>query len=354
MAVFIREGSTARNMEALSPLFHSPTAHRCLLVTDDRHADELVEFGHIDFLLRRAVALGADAVTALQMVTVNPARHFGLNQLGAVAPGYRADFAVLEDLRQFKVRQVYCAGECVAEDGKLLAAIPAEETVDPAIQTTVRIHPDSIDLSVPAGSERSGRSGQAEKKKKIRVLTCADGQIVTGQVLVEPKIRKGLLVADSERDILKVAVIERHHGTGNIGIGFVRGFGIKQGAIASTIAHDSHNLIVVGTDDTSMMLAIRKITEMQGGLVVSNEERVLETLPLPIAGLMTTASAEKVRVQLRQLEIAMEKIGVVAQHPFMLLSFLALPVIPELKITDQGLVDVLKFRRVPLQGDTEK
>ncbi|MCI5120676.1 MAG: adenine deaminase, partial [Candidatus Electrothrix sp. AUS4] len=297
----------------------------------------------VDFLLRRAVSLGADAVTALQMVTMNPARHFGLHHLGAIAPGYRADLVVLEDLQQFKVLQVYCAGKCVAEDGNMLAEIPEQMGAgNPAISATVRIHPDSLDLRVPAAPG------------KIRVITCADGQLITGQAFVEPLIKDGLVVADPDRDILKVAVVERHHGSLNVGIGFVQGFGIKQGAIASTIAHDSHNLIVVGTDDSSMMLTIRKITEMQGGLVVANEEQVLETLPLPIAGLMTTESAEKVRVQLRQLEIAMETIGVVAQHPFMLLSFLALPVIPELKITDKGLVDVMKFCRVPLQGDMEK
>ncbi|WPD24198.1 MAG: adenine deaminase [Candidatus Electrothrix scaldis] len=343
MAVFIREGSTARNMEALAPLLRGPAAHRCLLVTDDRHADDLIEFGHIDFLLRRAVALGADAVTALQMVTVNPARHFGLNHLGAIAPGYRADLVVLEDIEQFKVQEVYCAGTCVAQDGKVLAEIPEHMGAgNPAISATVRIHPDSLDLRVLAAPG------------KIRVITCSDGQLVTGQVFLEPLIKDGLIVADPDRDILKIAVVERHHGTQSMGIGFVQGFGLKRGAIASTVAHDSHNLIVVGADDASMMLAIRKIGEMQGGMVVTDEDHVLETLPLPIAGLMTTESAEKVRRQLRQLEIAMKKIGGATQNPFMLLSFLALPVIPELKITDKGLVDVIKFCRVPLQGDMEK
>ncbi len=346
MAVFIREGSTARNLEALLPLFRT-AAHRCLLVTDDRHADDLVQHGHMDFLLRRAVELGADAVTAVQMVTANPARHFRLDSLGAVAPGYKADLVVLEDLRQFRVRQVYCAGECVAENGKMRVEIPdqKEEALDPVLQATVRIRPDVVDLSVPAVSGKSG---------KIRVITCADGQISTGQVFVKPKIKKGFVLADPDHDILKVAVIERHHGTHNVGIGFVQGFGFRDGAIASTVAHDSHNLIVIGTDDASMMLAIKKIIEMQGGLVVVGKKRVFQALPLPIAGLMTTEPAEKVCASLRGLGSAIKKIGATLENPFMLLSFLALPVIPELKITDKGLVDVLKFSSVPLQGDTAK
>ena len=353
MAVFIREGSTARNLEALLPLFHTPAAHRCLLVTDDRHADDLVQHGHMDALLRRAVALGADAVTAVQMVTVNPARHFRLDHLGAVAPGYKADLVVFEDLKQFRVSQVYCAGECVAENGNMLVEPLGheEETFDSALQATVKIRPDVVDLSVPVVL---GTSATFEKLEKIRVITCADGQITTGQVFIQPKIRKGFVLADPDRDILKVAVIERHHGTHNVGIGFVQGFGFGEGAIASTVAHDAHNLIVVGTDDASMMLAINRIIEMQGGLVVTGEKRVLESLPLPIAGLMTTEPAEKVGVSLRKLKSATEKIGVTLKNPFMLLSFLALPVIPELKITDKGLVDVLKFSIVPLQGDTVK
>ncbi|RWX50866.1 Adenine deaminase [Candidatus Electrothrix marina] len=347
MTVFIREGSTARNLEALLPLFRTAAVHRCLLVTDDRHADDLVQHGHMDFLLRRAVELGADAVTAVQMVTVNPARHFRLDRLGAVAPGYKADLVVFEDLKRFRVGRVYCAGECVAENGNMLAEIPDQkaETFAPALQATVRIRPDLVDLGVPVVSGKSG---------KIRVITCADGQITTGQALLRPKIRKGFVLADPDRDILKVAVIERHHGTHNVGIGFVQGFGFRDGAIASTVAHDSHNLIVVGTDDASMMLAIKKILEMQGGLVVTGGGRVIEALPLPVAGLMTTEPAEKVCDSLQKLERATKKLGITLENPFMLLSFLALPVIPELKITDKGLVDVLKFSTVPLQRDTVK
>ncbi|XOF35124.1 MAG: adenine deaminase [Candidatus Electrothrix sp. YB6] len=346
MAIFIREGSTARNLEALLPLLRSSVSHRCLLVTDDRHADDLVRHGHLDALLRRAVELGADAMTALQMVTINPARHFGLQGIGAVAPGYRADLVVLDDLEQFRVNQVYCAGECVAEHGTVVTEFPEQKLaeLDPAVRASVRIRAEQIDLSLPAGSG----------SEKIRVITCTEGQIVTGQCLLEPKIREGYLVADVKRDILKIAVIERHHGTHRIGIGFVRGLGLQQGAIGSTVAHDSHNLIVVGTDDAAMLLAIKKIIEMQGGIVVTDEEQVLAALPLPVAGLMSAESAEQVCVDLQIIERATQQIGAAVNNPCMLLSFLALPVIPELKITDRGLVDVLKFSIVPLQRGCNK
>jgi adenine deaminase len=340
MAVFIREGSTARNLEALLPLLNSPAAHRCLLVTDDRHADDLIEQGHLNYILRRAVQLEANAVTALQMVTINPARHFGLQRLGAIVPGFRADLVVLDDLEQFKVRQVYSHGQCLAENGTMLTAIPEQslETLDPVIRSSVRINPESIDLTIPA------------VPGLIRVICCTDGQIVTSQSFMEPKIQDGMLVSDVDRDILKIAVIERHHGSHAIGFGFVQGLGLRKGAIGSTVAHDSHNLIVVGTSDASMMQAITEITKMKGGLAVTGDNQVYAALPLPVAGLMSTATAEEVRLRLRSIRKALDRVGKVVENPVMLLSFLALPVIPELKITDKGLVNVCKFSIVPLQN----
>ena len=340
MAVFIREGSTARNLEALLPILNSPAAHQCLLVTDDRHADDLLEQGHLDYILRRAVQLEADAVTALQMVTINPARHFGFQRLGAIVPGFRADLVVLDDLEQFKVRKVYSHGQCVAENEAMLTAIPEQslDTLDPAIRSSVKINPESIDLTIPAAPGL------------IRVICCTDGQIVTSQSFMEPKIQDGLLVSDVDRDILKIAVIERHHGSHAIGFGFVQGLGLKKGAIGSTVAHDSHNLVVVGTSDAAMMQAITEITKMQGGLAVTGEEQVYAALPLPVAGLMSTATAEKVRIRLRGIRRALDRVGTAVENPIMLLSFLALPVIPELKITDKGLVNVCRFSIVPLQN----
>ncbi len=339
MAIFIREGSTARNLKELMPLLHSAAACHCLLVTDDRHADDLVERGHLDYILGRAVQLGASAITALQMVTINPARHFGLERTGAIVPGYRADLVVLDDLEQFIASRVYISGECVAEKGTMVTAIPEQplDSLDPAIQSSVRIDADAIDLSLPA-----------EEDNLIRVITCTDGQIVTGSETLEAKVEDGQLVSDVDRDILKIAVIERHSGGHSVGIGFVRGLGLGSGAIGSTVAHDSHNMIVAGTSDAAMLRAITELTAIRGGLVVTGDEQVFDTLPLPVAGLMSTGSARDVSVRLAKIRTALERVGSRVSNPFMLLSFLALPVIPELKITDKGLVDVLEFQLVPL------
>lgn len=340
MAVFIREGSTARNLKELLPILKSPAAHHCLLVTDDRHADDLIEHGHLDYILRRAVQLGADPVTALQMVTINPAHHFRFADRGAIAPGFRADLVVLDELEQFKVNRVYSQGRCIAENGTMLRPVSEQPlaTLDPAIQSSVKINPETIDLSMPA------------TPGMIRIITCTDGQIITGERFVEPKIQAGQLVSDVDRDILKIAVIERHHGSQAVGLGFVQGLGLKRGAIGSTVAHDSHNLIVAGTSDTAMIQAITAITAMKGGLAVTGDDQVFDTLPLPVAGLMSTATAEDVCSSLQGLHRALARIGTTARNPFMLLSFLALPVIPELKITDKGLVNVNEFRLVTLQG----
>jgi adenine deaminase len=342
MSIFIREGSTARNLKALMPLINSPASSRCLLVTDDRHADDLVREGHLDFILRKAVSLGADPVTALQMVTINTARHFGLANMGAIAPGYHADLVVLDNLENFAVKRVFHRGRSVARHGELTVELPvlSRETIDPVIRSSVNIDINNVDLNIPAG------------KGLVRVITCTDGEIVTGCSLEEPAVKDGLLISDTDRDIIKIAVIERHHGSNGIGLGFVRGLGITDGAMASTVAHDSHNLIVVGSSDAAMMQAAEAVITNRGGLAVAGENKIYASLPLPIAGLMAEESAITVCTHLDVLKKSLERIGTAVENPFMLLSFLALPVIPELKITDKGLVDVTKFQIVPLQ--TEK
>lgn len=340
MAVFIREGSTARNLKALMPLLESATAHRCLLVTDDRHADDLLNQGHMDYILRQAVELGADPVTAIQMVTLNPAKHFGLQYVGAIAPGYRADITVLDDIENFNVDQVYCSGRIIARHGTM-STQPAPQPVDsldPLIVSSVRILPQEIDLSIPAVVNST-----------LNVISCTEGQIVTKRLEVEPTVQNGCVVSDVEQDILKIAVIERHRGSQRVGLGFVHGLGLQKGALASTVAHDSHNLIVVGTTDAAMEQAIQEIVEMQGGLVVAEDDGILASVALPVAGLMSNSDARDVQLELQQLNKAMAMLGPGVSNPFMLLSFLALPVIPELKITDHGLVDVMKFEIVDLQ-----
>ena len=339
MYIYIREGSTARNLEALLPLVTPATARRCLLVSDDLHPDDILQQGHLDRILRRAVSLGLDPVTALQMVTINGARRFGLTWQGAVAPGYLADLVVLDDLEKFQVRRVFKTGNQVAADGGLdaefAASLPAGDSTGD-LRSSLHIDWNGVDLVVPA------RSG------KIRVIGCIEGQIVTEQLLLEPLIADGVVVADPARDLLKIAVIERHHATGRTGVGFVQGLGLERGALASTVAHDSHNMVVVGASDRAMLRAARELERIGGGLAVSDENRTIASLALPVAGLMTDASAVEVCRGLEKIRSAAAALGCRTGNPFMLLSFLALPVIPELKITDQGLVDVNRFGHVSL------
>jgi adenine deaminase len=335
MRIMIREGSAARNLAALLPIVTAANARRCCLVTDDKHPAELVREGHLDATLRQAVALGLDPVTVVQMVTLNPAEYFGLRGRGAVAPGYQADLTVVDDLEQFRVRQVVKSGRVVREDGQPVATLPMRR--DPVVLETVNVAPlDLNDLAIPR------RAGTA------RVIRLVPDQIVTETWHVEPKAEGNLVVADTERDILKLAVIERHRRTGNIGLGLVAGFGLQQGALASSVAHDSHNIIVVGTDDRDMLVAIRRLVESRGGFVAVAGGQVAAELALPVAGLMSLAPAAEVIDQLAELNRVACSWGVRLADPWAALSFLALPVIPELKLTDQGLVDVNRFEVVSL------
>lgn len=337
MYLMIREGSVARNMEALLPVVNASTYRRCMFVTDDAHPADLLNCGHMDHILRKAVSLGMDPVMAISMVTINPARIFMRHDLGAIMPGCRADIVAVNSLEDFRVNSVVKDGKIVVRDERLVNSIPC--VADEAIKNSIRIKdfsPDRFKVRIDG--------------RKIRVIELIRGQIYTRHIIEDVEAGDGREVrADPSRDLLKIAVIERHHATGNIGIGFVRGFGLREGAIASSVSHDSHNVIVVGTNDIDMYKAVMEIIRTGGGHVIISGGRVLGNLPLPIAGLLSAGSLEDVvRDEDRLLAVA-KGLGVTVRSPFIKLSFLALAVIPELKITDMGLVDVKKSEIVGIE-----
>jgi adenine deaminase len=329
MWVLIREASAARNLHALLPLVGEFGPGRLAFCTDDREPEHIAEEGHVNSMVREAVAAGIAAEDALVMASFNPASWHGLSHLGAIAPGYQADLLVLPDLERFEPELVLKRGNPVEE-------IPRPE-VPEWVKHTVRIQPVAInDFRI------DWEGGPA------RVIGLIEGQIVTEALKEEPKVEDGRAVADPERDLAKIAVIERHLGTGRIGLGFVRGFGLKRGAMASTIAHDAHNIVVVGVDDGDMARAVQRLAELGGGIVVISERGVQAELPLPIAGLLSDAPLDSVVADSRACVSAAEALGCTFPAPFQTMSFLALSVIPKLKITDRGLVDVDRFELVPL------
>jgi adenine deaminase len=333
MYLFIREGTTEHNLIELLPVVTADNARRCLFVTDDRHPKDLMDLGHMDYSIRLAVKDGLNPVTAIQMVTLNPAERFRLYDRGAVAPGYRADLVILNDLKDFSVEKVFSRGHLVAENNNPLFNEP-QKTYD--VSSSVNIVSEGLSFEIPVQGER------------VRTIGVVEGQIVTEALELPVKHKNGLAVADVDRDILKLAVIERHQATGNIGLGFVKGIGLKKGALASTVAHDSHNLIIVGTNDSDMTAVAHAVIEVGGGLAAVAGRQLLARMSLPIAGLMSEAPFDIVRKEMDELLSAASALGSPLGNPFMALSFLALPVIPALKLTDLGLVDVNKFAFVPL------
>ena len=333
MHIFIREGTTARNLRDLLPLVIPQNAHMCHFCTDDRHPADLLDEGHIDDLVRTAIREGLDPIIAIQMATLHTARYFGLRNVGAVAPGYQADLIVFDNPQDLNILQVLKAGQLVAEEGEYCG--PALSVPQPPAGA-MNVMREGLDLAVPAEGGR------------IKVIEVVPGQIVTRKLVKRATVKGGQVVADPERDILKIAVVERHHATGNVGLGFVRGFGLKQGAIGSSVAHDAHNIVVIGTDDGDMLAAIDEVIRMGGGQVVVAGGEVLANVPLPVAGLMSDRPLEEVRDQVEALTQAAHNLGCVLPDPLMTMSFLALEVIPELKLTDQGLVDVTRFSLVSL------
>jgi len=336
MYVFVRESTAAQNLRALLPAVTPQNSRRCAFCSDDRHPADLLDEGHLDHMVRLAVAEGLDPITAIQMATLNAAEWFRLRDRGAIAPGKRADLIVFSNLKDFRAEMVYAGGRLVAQDGALTGAWPMLDVDDSAVCGTVHVDWNQLSLAIPAEGRR------------VRVIGVVPDQVVTEHLIETPTIVDGLVIADVERDLLKLAVIERHRGTGNVGLGLVRGMGLKRGALAGSVGHDAHNLTVAGCDDVSMTTAARAVGEMGGGLVAAAGDEVLTTVPLPIGGLMSDRPVETVREQMDALVATAHELGSPLHDPFMTLGFLALEVIPSLKLTDQGLVDVEKFDFVPL------
>lgn len=338
MQIMIREGTQAKNLSALLPLVNTMTLRQCSLVTDDLHPHDIMRHGHLDAVMSLAIAQGLDPLWAIAMVTINTARYFGFRDYGAVAPGYRADLVLLSSLNPVRVEAVFKDGRQVVDHGKLIAHIPA--SVLPADVTSMHVKPyGKSAFVIPA----SGR--------RVRVIDLIPDQILTGAAILEVPVRDGQVIQDTQRDILKIAVIERHRGTGNISLGLVRGFQLKKGALATSVAHDSHNIICVGCSDADMYAAAREVEAMKGGLAIACGGEITARLALPIAGLMSDRPLAEIGRGWESIRHEAQQLGCQLREPFMHLSFLALPVIPELKMTDRGLVDVNKFDFVPLFVD---
>jgi adenine deaminase len=371
MRLMIREGSAARDLEALLPVVTAANSRRCLLVTDDRNPVDLLREGHLDHLVRKAVAASLDPVTAIRLATINPAEYFGLDRLrsdasggsgasggsdaagaagpvlgprGALAPGFVADVVVLDDLVSFRVNRVYVAGRLVAENGRDGSTPPRQplsegEEVDGWGLLIGTCHVRSVtpaDFLIPAGDG------------PVLVIEIVPGQIVTRQARLDLPVQDGYRRPNPAAGVVKLAVVERHRGTGRIGKGFVRGLGLAQGALASSVSHDAHNIVVAGADDTDLAVAVRAVAEAGGGLAAVRDGRVVEALPLPIAGLMSDRPLAEVAEGLGRLGDLVRSWGVPPSlDPFMTLSFLTLAAVPELKLTDRGLVDVTRGRLVP-------
>ena len=330
--VMIRQGTAARNLDDLISLFDAPYNHRCLLVTDDRHPADIMKEGHIDNIIRLAVKKGKSPITAIQMATIQAAQYFGLRYLGAVAPGYRADMLVLEDLETVDVKDVYSRGVKVVNSKKMI------DMKAPQVSENLR---RIVLNSFHTGNLTEKDFHIDEKSEKCRVIKLIPGQLVTEEIIQGINWDKNNGV-DLERDILKLAVIERHKNTGHKGLGFINGIGLKKGAIASSVSHDSHNLIVIGTNEKDMAIAANHICSVGGNVVVADGE-IIAQMSLPIAGLMSEVSGEEIATENETVRKSVYGLGVPEDvEPFMNMAFVSLSVIPSLKMTTLGLVDVDK------------
>lgn len=336
MWIMIREGSAAKDLEALLPLINLNTYQQILLCTDDINAIDLLKDGHINGLLRKLVKLGIDPILAIKLATINPSRYFNLRKLGAIAPNYYANIVVFSDLFNFEPLLVFYRGNLVAKEGVPMFSYERTKS-EGAVKNTVNIKTLTYDnLKVKA------------IKDKINIIGAASNSLITERFIFKALIENGLVVPDLKRDILKIIVVERHRATGNVGIGFIKGFKLKAGAIASSIAHDHHNIISVGTNDKDILLSISIIESYGGGISIAKDGKILHFLNLPYGGLMTDNSAKEVSEDYKKMLYITKKLGTDFLDPFMTLSFMALPVIPHLKITDIGLVDTDNFKIISI------
>ncbi len=333
MYIMIREGSAAKDLDALIPVLKEKNTRKCMFVTDDRHPTDLLE--HINYMVRKSVAAGIDPIKVIQMASINTAEYFKIQNLGAIAPGYKADILAFDNLVDFKPKMVFKSGKLVAKDGELIDTQDKPQL--PLVRGSVNVKwIEYEDFKIKAKSDA------------VRTIEVIPNQLVTKSALGLVNVVDGYAEPNLEDDILKIVVIERHRASGNIGKGFVKGFGLKSGAIASTVAHDSHNMIIVGTNDEDMYKAAVELVKSQGGKVIVDKGVVLSKLPLPIAGLMSNENFEFVINKCRELKEAAKTIGCKLIDPFMTMSFLSLSVIPEIKITDKGVVDVNKSEFVDI------
>ena len=335
----IRQGSAAKNLEKLLPLFEAPYYSRCLLATDDRNPADILDEGHIDNIVRLAIKAGKDAIRTIKMASLNSALCHNLAYTGAIAPGFDADILILDDLNEVKIKDVYSLGKKVVSDGKTLEFdIPeAQDMITGSVMNSFHM------------KDVKKEDFFVEKKNgKVRVIEVIPGEILTNELILNLNFDNNNGI-DIEKDILKIAVIERHKNTGHKGVGYIKGIGLKSGALAGSVSHDSHNLIVIGTNDEDMAVAANYIKKIGGGLAVVKDGEVLAKVKLPVAGLMSTDSAEKIAEDNKKLRVEASKLGVSEKiEPFMNMAFVSLPVIPELKMSTNGLVKVSQFKRVEL------
>ncbi|MBE5901436.1 MAG: adenine deaminase [Lachnospiraceae bacterium] len=353
--IMIREGTAAKNLKALLPLFDDEYCNRCMLVTDDKHPGELIRHGHIDHIIREAVKAGKKPANAIKMASFNTATYFGLKKRGAIAPGYRADLIVVSNLEEFQIEKVFKKGILAVDNGEICIEVPTFEKKE---EKYPRVHHSFHCPELKASD--FVMEGKGSKKRVIEVLP---GELLTREVIVPANLERWKEQADNghlpsapgvelDKDIIKVAVIERHKQTGHVGVGFATGYGIQYGAIASSVAHDSHNLIVAGTNDTDMAVAANAVRENEGGLAIAVDGKVLSSLALPIGGLMCNREASYVEDKLEEMKSQARLLGVPEGiDPFMTLAFVALPVIPKLRVSTRGLVDVDTQTIVPAVFD---